>query len=92
MSGQVNEFVKECYDYEAKLKYEDVYITDHVKPDPKYITINQEEDQELVNYLENLKKYNDTSDRRALMSFTKNQSRYPRGSLLQQIFEPLAPA
>jgi hypothetical protein len=58
-------------------------VTDHVRPDPKYLTCSEEEDQEYYNYVQSLKKYNDTSDSKKLMSFTTPSTKYPRGSFMQ---------
>lgn len=65
-------------------------MTDHSHAEKKYITHTDSEDEEHLAYLQNVQAYNDTSDKASLLSFTAARSVYPRGSMLQRIFEPLA--
>ena len=71
MEAQVNKYIKDVNEFEDKLKYSDVYVTDHVAPEPKYVTLSEDEDEQHMQYVQSLKEYNDTSDKKKLMSFTK---------------------
>ena len=90
MRKEIFGYMKDVEDFEEELKLEDLYVTDHKAPTPKYITRNEQELREQFEYEQNLKKYNDVSDSKKLLSFTAPKSKYARGSLQQQIFEPLA--
>lgn len=44
IQAEINAYIDECYKYEADVKQQDVYVTDHVKTEAKLITGSEEED------------------------------------------------
>jgi hypothetical protein len=69
----------------------DTYITDHKVKNPKFSTLNQQEDLEYYNYQQSLEAYNNTPMVQKRVSQFES-GRYELGSLKQRIFEPLANA
>ncbi len=71
----------------AKMK--DVYVTDHVRKTPKFLTHSAEEDAQLVNYWEAVNRFN--ADNLAPRSRAP-KPKFRRGSFLQKVMDPLAGA
>jgi len=67
----------------------DVYITDHVYKPKKLNTLSEEEDQHFYEYAQSIEEYQQVE---SALSSQFESGKYPRGSLAQRIFEPLAGA
>lgn len=48
--NEIANYIDSCYNYEKENKLEDVYITDHKPVPKKYLTNNEEEDQDFYEY------------------------------------------
>jgi len=88
---------QELYDYFNYVKVEqqkeamrDVYITDHKKKAEKMHTLSEEEDAQFYEYMQSLNNYQKAPEPTRVSQF--ESGRYPRGSLRQKLFEPLAGA
>jgi len=50
MNCELSEYIEECYNFEKDRKFDNVFVTDHEKVDPKYTTEGEEEDNEFYEY------------------------------------------
>ncbi len=88
---------QELYDYFNWVKVEqqkeamkDVYVTDHKYRAPKLHTLSEEEDAQFHAYMQSLESYQKAPKPARVSQF--ESGKYPRGSLRQKLFEPLAGA
>ena len=90
IENEVNAYINACYDYEEKLQFKDVYVTDHQLVPEKLLTQNEEEDLDFFEYQKSLEEYNTGGAQSELKGGRKPL--YERGSLLQKMIDPLAGA
>lgn len=69
---------------------EEVYVTDHQPVAQKYLTSNEDEDQDFYDYEKSVAEYNQAGTGSKVQG--AGQSKYQRGSLLQKIHDPFAGA
>lgn len=89
MKEEIEAYIQKVYMDEQKALLKDVYVTDHKPKQAKYSTINNKDDEQFYKYKQSLHEYNSTP---AEPVFVPKRERYPRGSLLQKAFDPLAGA
>lgn len=87
MKAEIEAYIQKAYREEQEALLQDVYVTDHSPRQAKYHTTNKKDDEQFYNYKQSLAEYNSTPA--APVVEVKNE-RYPRGSLLQRAFDPLA--
>lgn len=68
----------------------DVFVTDHSTPAPKRITATDEEDNEFYEYQKAIEEYN--GETKSNDTYGHKQAKYPKGSLMQRMFDPLCGA
>ena len=88
MTAEINAYIDECYQYEADVKTDNLYVTDHVKVEPKLITGSEEEDEDFYNYEKSVAEYNSTVSTHTLQGGRATAGRFIRGSLMQRITDP----
>lgn len=92
MKEEIQAFIAdaEAKDHELQ-NLQNVYTTDHVPKQKKYNTLNEEEDSQFFEYLKRVKEYNQSNKTTGRVDQYES-GRYPLGSLMQRIAEPLAGA
>lgn len=89
--AELASFINKARDNEKSRGMSDVYITDHTPTQKKYLTKTKADDEAFFRYHQSVKEMNDSYQKRA-PAHKPYKSRYPRGSLAQRIFDPLATA
>lgn len=87
---EIEAYIQSAYRKEMDAELKNVYVTDHTPKQRKYATINSQEDEQFYRYKQALQDYNSEAHSGNFATFQRE--RYPRGSLLQRIFDPLAGA
>lgn len=87
MKAEIEAFLQKAYKEERDALLKDVYVTDHKPKQAKFNTINKKDDEQFYNYKQSLAEYNNTP---AEPVVEVKRERYPRGSILQRAFDPLA--
>ena len=87
-ASEISDYIDACYDYEKNLKLEDVYVTDHVPEDAKYVTGGGGEDEDYHAYQKSVDEYNSVAGKKGAFHYQKPV--YTRGSLLQRMLDPFA--
>lgn len=88
MEAELNQYIKDCYDFENQKKLDDVYVTDHVPAAPQYLTKTEEEDDDAADYERQLAEYNQAQ----IQKVATHEGKYEKGSLMQKMFDPFAGA
>lgn len=89
--AEVSTYIESCYAYEKERKLADVFVTDHKPVPKKYLTTNEEEDQDFYEYQQSVAAYNAGGAGEAALSGAATP-RYEPGSLMQRIGDPFAGA
>jgi hypothetical protein len=50
MKEEIERYIAYAYNEDAKLKYDDVYVTDHTSKPKQYHTTSQEDDDQFFKY------------------------------------------
>lgn len=88
MKNEIANYITDCYQVEKDDKLKDVYVTDHVPVDEKFISNNEEEDEDFFAYQQALDAYNADSSSEAV--FSSKKAIYEKGSLMQKLLDPFA--
>ena len=87
INSEVSDYIQKCEEFENKLKYDNVTVTDHIQEEPKYIADLENDEEDYFEYMRSLQDYQQPSK---TFKSSRPTSKYPKGSIMQQIFEPLA--
>lgn len=89
--AELSAYIESCYSYEKERKLAGVFVTDHKPVPKKYLTTNEEEDQDFYEYQQSVAAYNAGGAGEAALSGAATP-RYEQGSLMQRIGDPFAGA
>jgi hypothetical protein len=85
--AEIGGYINEALDHEKERRMQEVYITDHSHKKKMFLTNSKKEDKEFFRIAESLKEWNAAPVKKNEAAYS---GRYPRGSLAQRVFEPLA--
>mmetsp|Transcript_17828 Transcript_17828/g.30238 ORF Transcript_17828/g.30238 Transcript_17828/m.30238 type:complete len:288 (+) Transcript_17828:288-1151(+) len=57
MEAEISKYIKECEDFEHKMRYDNVFVTDHVADEPKYILDLENDEEDYYEYMKSLEEY-----------------------------------
>ena len=91
MKDEIQAVIDEAYAKDqAEQNLQNLYMTNHVPKQKKYNTLNEEEDAQFYEHLKRVKEYNQSDKTERVDQY--ESGKYPLGSLMQRIAEPLAGA